>query len=170
MKSVINHLIKNREFEMDQGTPMELEVFEWELKDIFKAYFGINYVEKNFSLTDDIKELIQLLDGNLRKSDWCAIYCGSDIITSTEYYCRQWGEQILKRRQQGELDNNDVMFMRLGYWSDKHDYIFCCDKSSLHYGKIYDVNDEHPWLEEYFNIEEEYENVMDFLRDIGSFM
>ncbi|MGK0387931.1 MAG: hypothetical protein ACI94Y_000658 [Maribacter sp.] len=57
------------------------------------------------------------------------------------------------------------MFLRIGDWSDKHDYLLCCDKSPKgmeRYGKVYDGYDDSPWYLD-SNYDEKWDDFSSFL-------
>lgn len=163
MKEYISRLINDYEFEISGKSSMGYDEFEESLKTIFKKYFDKDYVEDNFSIPLDLKDFVEALEGSLWQDYWRGLYCKEGIVMATEGYCETWGEEVIERRKLNKSYPNDKMWLCVGMWSDKHDYIMSCDKSSKHFGKFYDVLDDHLWIGETFYNDKEYDGILDFL-------
>lgn len=54
---------------------------------------------------------------------------------------------IDRKAANGSADSN-IMWLRFALWSDKHEYLICCDRSSAAFGKIFDAYDVRPWMDD----------------------
>ncbi|MCT4638602.1 MAG: hypothetical protein N4A72_12955 [Bacteroidales bacterium] len=158
MKDLIKRLI-DKGFTYESEIQIGIKSFESQIKNILKKHYKTEYVENNFGLTEEFKQYLGLIDGNLLKSNWCYLSSMNNIIKSTDYYYKC----------NGYLEEGTRMYLHIGAYSDKHDFIYCCDKSdSTTYGKVYDMNDciLHP------NTcgDEDYDNVKRFISDLISFI
>ena len=48
--------------------------------------------------------------------------------------------------EEDEPPMDSGFWLSIGWWSDKHEYLLCCDRNHSHYGVVLDGHDSHPWL------------------------
>jgi len=128
-----------------------------EIKEMYSDYFDVEYIAKNFSIPEEYLKSIGLIDVD-------ELYSHYAITLNTKRGLDLYGDDFFKRKQKGTLHENDVMFICIGEWSDKHEFQLCCDTSSSAYGKVFDFNDAHPW----FGTSEgemEWDSFKEFLKD-----
>lgn len=167
----IKHLEKEFDFKEVRHSlpkPFDRRRFNGAVKALFSPYFEDSYINDNLDIPADYLEFLSQLQGTLEQGDWKFLHNEEWVLLRTRYFCKAFKEGFMDRKTAGTPCLSDVIWLCVGDWSNKHDYILCCDKSSEHYGIIYDVWDDHPWLSEHFLTYETYKTVMEFLQNCGT--
>lgn len=122
-----------------------IEAFEGSLKSYFSEIFGADWVAERFALPIDFKAYLNLGQGFYQKS-WRSVYPYNLIQQATlEPHYDFEIEDLKERVKEGKLLENDTIWLCIGYWSDKHDYLICCDQKHPYFGKVFDYNDAFPY-------------------------
>jgi hypothetical protein len=92
------------------------------------------------------------------------IYDATYLVKGTKIFLEDFEDFYFQRKQSNlPLLFTDTLWIRIGWWSDKHDWIMCCDQDHPMYGKVYDVWDDHPWLSEKFTTYSEHKKFENFI-------
>lgn len=157
---------KNRiPWKVDYEMP-DITVFEEKVKLFFTGYFGVEYVKENFALPEDFRTFLKLCRAPYQiPFEMELLYDAQHIETQLPDYYQFYGKNFLLRKADNEPTDSDVMWLRFALWSDNHELLICCDRSSSAYGKIYDCYDDHPWMDDSdFGIaDSKYYSFIDFL-------
>lgn len=137
-----------------------------QLKHIFSKYFAASYVESSFKLPNDYIEFIKSITSYLSTGNYHTLYSIDEVVKGTKGFLIDGEHYFLKRKKSNSPITTDVMWITIGWWSDKHDLILCCDCSSAYWGKIYDVWDDHPWSGENFTTAAVYDNIEDYVSQL----
>ncbi len=157
-------LIKLKSYGFEGGgkavSNQQLNLYINQLNELLQKYFSKEYLENNFSIPTSYLDFSKDISTFLYFGKYHTIYSLKEVVEGTrntlfDFECNFYNRS--KSNQQ--FKDNDVIWLAIGWWSDKHDLLICCDKSSVFYGKIYDVWDDHPWYSEKFVIAEEFENI-----------
>jgi hypothetical protein len=148
LDSLIENLHKNHSYTYNLVEELSLEeisAFEQNLKSYFSGIFGADFVKERFSLPIDFKAYLNLGCGFYQDS-WRSVYPYHLIEKATiEPHYDFEIEDLIERVKEGNLYENDTLWLCIGYWSDKHDYFICCDKGHPYFGKVFDYNDAFPY-------------------------
>ncbi|MFT3793107.1 hypothetical protein [Flavobacterium sp.] len=129
--------------------PLSIDTFEEKVKAIFTNYFDADYVEQNFALPEDFRIFLMLCPAPLQiPHEWEVLYDAQKILDHLPDYYNWYDQKLLWRRKHNENQKSDTMWLHFASWSDKHDYLIGCDRSSKTFGKVYDAYDDHPWMED----------------------
>lgn len=151
----------------DNGYPtkLSLDEFEAQLKMLFGKYFTKEYIDENLLFTDDFKEYCMAMTVAQLYSDWIAWENMDGILDYTKSFCEVFEDDFFERKKNGTPFKTDKMWLQIGWISDKHEYVFCCDKSSEYFGCFFDIHDDHPWLNESFYYQSKYDSIKDYFEE-----
>lgn len=119
--------------------------FEANIKAYFTDIFGVDFIEEHFVLPIDFEAYLNLGQGFYEKG-WRSVYPYDLIQQATvEPHYDFEIEDLKERVKKNCLLENDTIWLCIGYWSDKHDYLICCDQKHPYFGKVFDYNDAFPY-------------------------
>jgi hypothetical protein len=133
-----------------QLSAIELAV-EWQhcvesLRHAFAAYHGADVVTARFYIPDDYATFMQQIGGGW---EWSA-GLGSILLSAKNVASATTSTfQSLVSERSAEDDDkpeDDGLWLTIGYYSDRHETLLCCDRSHRYYGYVVDGHDDHPWL------------------------
>ncbi len=133
------------------------------LRGLFLQHFPVYWVEERLSLPQDYLQFLELLRGDLRRSDWAFVGDRSSVLSLTKNFLEDFIDDLYERREEGKPQNADTLWLCAGYWSDKHQWIICVDKLHPRYGQLIDAYDDHPFLHDDFLTDDEFPSFSDFL-------
>ena len=137
---------------------------EDELKNIFYTYFSKDLVDQKFKIPLEYQEFLNEMESSMVLNKRNVIYDATYLIKGTKVFLEDF-EDFYFQRKQGKRTplSTDTLWIRIGWWSDRHDWVICCDQEHLMYGKVYDVWDDHPWLHENFATYSQHKNFAEFV-------
>jgi hypothetical protein len=128
--------------------PLAIEVFEDKSKTFFGDYFDADYVAKNFSLPEDFRVFLELCHSPIQIPEaWELLEDAQHILDSLPGFFNLYAEDLQERKEENEMTAADTMWLRIALYSDKHEFLICCDRSSAVFGKVFDSYDDHPWMD-----------------------
>ena len=134
------------------------------LKQFYLFYFEEAYIEEHLAVPADCLVLLEALEGGwMRGQHWAYLGDRDGALAMTDDFYQIFGRDFFERKQAKAPITNDTLWLKIGYWSDKHDWIICVDKRHPQYGKVIDAYDDHPFLHEDFLDDGIYANVRNFL-------
>ncbi len=128
-----------------------------QLKEIYSVFFDSEYISKNLVIPRLYVDSIETLKVK-------ELFNQSSTLTNTKWGVELYGQEFLNRKKLNNLGVNDKIFLSIGEWGSKHQFLMCCDKSSQDFGKIFDYNDAHPWSASN-NWEVEWIDFKEFIKD-----
>jgi len=166
MRQLIEQVITSKGFEereaSESWTMIEVEKA---LATFFSRYFGAEFVAENFEIPADFKAYLMALPSCIHTQGWWVYLYGMDsVVGFTKSSMGMWIDEAEERRKNGNAYTTDTFWIAFGGWSDKHEFIICCDNKHPDFGKIYDAYDDHPYLNEDFLDDDIWDNIEDFLR------
>jgi hypothetical protein len=124
---------------------------EWQqcvesLRQTFAAYYGTDSVAARFDIPDDYATFMRQIGGGW---EWSA-GLGSILSSAKQVASAStstFRSMVSERSEEddGEVED-DGLWLTIGYFSDRHDTLLCCDRSHRYYGYVIDGHDDHPWL------------------------
>jgi hypothetical protein len=138
----------------DPPYPGGLEGFEQDLKQLFSQYFDPAHVQAEFALPSELQQFLLAIEGSYYRRNSAGLFAMGSILSTTKYQLKLW-------EPEGEPA---LMWIEVGNWSDKHQLIMCVNRSSPYFGKVLDMHDEHPYCNDDFYIDEEYESIYHYAR------
>lgn len=141
-----------------------IEAFEQDIKETFAQYFDRDFVEERFRLPEDFKAYLQVCKSTYHKNIWEYLFDANLIMRSHDSYLGLFADELLERRQEQQAHAADTLWINFGSWADWHDYLICCDHTSPAYGKIFDSEDNHPWMGNGSDFKAEYADYDSFLQ------
>lgn len=146
-------------------TAGDFDAFLADLQQLFCFYFPQQYITENFALPADFAQYLIESEGAWYQRDWAYIGSLSDVLSLTADFMRTFDDDFFERKQAKTPFSTDTMWLKIGEWSDKHDWIICVDKQNLKFGQVIDAYDDHPFLNEDFLTNGEYPSFEDFIGD-----
>jgi hypothetical protein len=164
MRPFIDNICKKRKLTESETEQIPTDVFLEQLKQIFLPYFSQAYLDENLVLPEAFLIYLETVKGMLHSS-WLWYADKDMVLFTTRGFCSDfYGEDFLERKNEGTSQINDTIWVKFGEWSDKHDWIICCDKSHPDFGKVFDCWDDHPWWHgDEFLSYEEFDSFMEFI-------
>ena len=164
MRPFIDKVCKNREL-IERNTEQILPtVFLERLQQILLPYFSQAYLDANLVLPEAFLIYLETVKGSL-DSDWEWFGDSASVLYMTKDFCESWCRgDFLDRKKKGISKPNDTIWLKFGAWSDKHEWIICCDKSNPKFGWVFDCYDDHPLSNgERFLTNDEFDSFMEFV-------
>ncbi|MEP1080020.1 hypothetical protein NDI52_32150 [Leptolyngbya sp. PL-A3] len=115
------------------------------VQNVFMGYYGASEVEKRFQIPQDYAMFMQVVGGgwkSLRSLQWCLF----DAKTVARQTIANFQVFVLGA-EEGEPICESGFWLSIGEWSDKHEYLLCCDRAHSKFGAVLDGHDSHPWLD-----------------------
>ncbi|MBD2683388.1 MULTISPECIES: SMI1/KNR4 family protein [Nostoc] len=114
------------------------------LQTLFANHYGYESVAARFSVPKDYEVFMQLIGGGWKwpfSLEW-VLFDAQTVTTATENNFRLFVSEV----EEDEPPMDSGFWLSIGCWSDKHEYLLCCDRNHSHYGVVLDGHDSHPWL------------------------
>jgi len=165
MRTLIEQILNVGKFtETTPDEPSTITEVEEGLRAYYSRYFGAERVQKHFQIPDDFKAYLMALPHRMITEGWWVnLYGMALVVEATKASMSMWMDEVVERIRDGDTYSTDTFWIAFGGWSDKHEFIICCDTSHPDYGKVYDAYDDHPYLNEDFLDDDIWENMEDFL-------
>ena len=118
------------------------------IRSSFSAHVGQTELEQRFSIPEDYATFMCLVGGGWHSSRSLGLWLFSadQVAGATIEDFRLFVTGVDENEPPDEPPEDDGLWLRVGRFSDKHDYLICCDRSHSHYGVVLDGHDSHPWL------------------------
>ena len=126
--------------------PVEVPDLEADLRAALEEFFDPSFVAERFGLPDVYRRFVGALERPLTAGNRHVIYYAGHLARATRIYLDDFRWALDDRRRAGQTLPNDTLWIPVGYWSDKHDWVLCCDTTHERFGCVLDVWDDHPWL------------------------
>lgn len=127
------------------------------LTEIYLPFFEADYILENLDIPDIFFNSI----GKLRTPE---LYGHSSILSATKSSLTVYDDDFLERKAANTPTEQDKLYLWIGEWGSRHEFLLCCDKSSSQFGMVLDFNDAHPWCEGN-EAEVDWNTFQDFLFD-----
>jgi hypothetical protein len=115
------------------------------VQDLFVRHYGLAAVEERFQVPQDYAIFMQAIGGGWRwpySLEWSLF----DAETVAYLTLDNFQLFVLGAEENDEPVLDSGFWLSIGGWSDKHEYMLCCDCIHSHYGVVIDGHDSHPWL------------------------
>ncbi len=110
---------------------------------LFAGHFGQAAIDLRFHVPDDYATFMQVIGGGWKwphSLEWSLFDAESVAgVTAQDFRLFVTGAE----EDEPVLDSG--FWLGIGWWSDKHEYLLCCDRAHGHYGVVLDGHDSHPW-------------------------
>ena len=163
MQQLIDNFCTSRGYTEDVYPQISEAEFLQRLRELYLRYFPAYWVEERLAVPQDYLQFLELLRGNLRQSDWAFVGGRNSVLVMTQDFLNTFSKDLYSRREEGKPISTDTLWLSVGYWADKHDWIICVDRQHPRYGQLIDANDDHPFLNEDFLTDGEFATFSDFL-------
>ena len=165
MRHLIDKMIEEAGFEeIEAENAISITELETDFKTYFKHHFDPYFVDEHFEIPMVFKAYLNALEGTVMRSNWWSyLYGKTEVLEATKNSLGIWIRDVVDRRKNGTSYSTDTLWICFGGWSDKHEYIICCDKTHPDFGKIFDAYDDHPYLGEDFLKDGEWDDIEVFL-------
>jgi hypothetical protein len=108
-----------------------------QLRETFAAYVGGAAVADRFSIPEDYGLFMRIVGGGWHyHGGWGRVYDAQEVASATAHSCANAAED---RRE------DDGLWLDIGCWGSKHDYLLCCDRGHRLFGVVVEGEDTHPW-------------------------
>ena len=109
-----------------------------QLRATFVAYVEPAAVADRFLIPQDYALFMRTLGGGWNyDGGWGRVYDGQEVARITAQSC----ENCAANRRE-----DDGLWLDIGCWGSKHDYLICCDRGHRLFGVVVEGEDAHPWL------------------------
>ncbi|NES96683.1 MAG: SMI1/KNR4 family protein [Desertifilum sp. SIO1I2] len=112
---------------------------------VFTNHYGSSEVEKRFQIPQDYTMFMQAIGGgwkSLQSLQW-HLFDAKTVASQTIANFRVF----VLSAEEGEPICESGFWLSIGEWSDKHEYLLCCDRPHPKFGAVLDGHDSHPWLD-----------------------
>ena len=108
---------------------------------MLRRWFAPEHVDAHFALSPEACEWFTEMALQKFSDDdsWVWLAAARDVPALTADRLEYGGFDPLPHSE---------LWILLGGWSDKHDYLLCCDRTSARFGMVADWNDIYPWADE----------------------
>ena len=117
-----------------------------ELQDLFAGHFGADYAANRFRIPDDYNHFMQTIGGG----GWynpqglgLSLYDAGTVARGTK---SDFERMYIGDEYDPAEPLDEGLWLNIGCWSDRHDYLLACDPTQPTYGWVVDGHDSHPWL------------------------
>jgi len=117
-----------------------------QLADLFAGRIGHQAVAERFHIPADYARFMARIGGGwtwgtpLDQSLWDA----QKVAQRTAADFRSFVTD--RKGLEDDKPQDDGLWLSIGWYSDKHATLLCCDRTHSHYGAVVDHHDGHPWL------------------------
>jgi hypothetical protein len=110
------------------------------------AFYGDDAVAARWDIPDDYAAFMQQIGGGW---EWTA-GLGSSLLSAKHVASATtsiFRSMVAERSAEDDGEpEDDGLWLTIGYFSDRHDTLLCCDRAHRYYGYVLDGHDDHPWL------------------------
>lgn len=121
--------------------PVDLAALTGQIAAVLRRWFSPEEVDARFAVPPAVQEwLVEIAQQSFsdnRSWIWLAAACDVPVATADRW-----------EGFEPDPPARSELWMVIGSWSDKHDYMLCCDRTSPRFGAVADWNDTHPWWDE----------------------
>ncbi|HEY1017176.1 MAG TPA: hypothetical protein VGE07_30965 [Herpetosiphonaceae bacterium] len=113
-----------------------------ELRDVFAASFGAGEIARRLRIPADYDLFMRTVGGGFFRN------AGPGMgISRPEMVARDTADafDLFYAGEDAEPEDSGL-WLTVGWWGDKHDYLLCCDAGHPRFGSLIDGHDSHPWL------------------------
>ncbi len=114
------------------------------LRELLASHYGHSIVEDRFRVPEDYATFMQTVGGGWYYSHglgW-SVYDAATVASTTAHDF----ELLVLGANEDEPVLDSGFWLGIGWYSDKHEYLLCCDRAHGYYGSVVDGHDSHPWL------------------------
>lgn len=124
-----------------QRTPVDLTAVTEQIAAVLRRWFSPEDVDARFAVPSDAQQwLVEIARQSFRdEASWMWLAAARDVPAAT---ADRW--EVLASGPPARRE----LWIVIGSWSDKHDYMLCCDRTSPRFGAVADWYDTHPWWDE----------------------
>ncbi len=108
-----------------------------ELPALFATHVGPDSVADRFVVPQDYAAFMQMFGCGWRWEKWGQIYSSADMVRITGFDCKNCA---------GYRSDGDGIWLTIGEWGSKHDFLICCDCKHPLFGVVVEGEDAHPWF------------------------
>lgn len=133
---------------------------------VFTKHYGSSEVEKRFHIPQDYTMFMRVIGGgwkSLQSLQW-HLFDAKTVASQTIDNFRVF----VLGAEEGELIDGSGFWLSIGEWSDKHEYLLCCDRAHPRFGAVLDGHDSHPWLDGAEGCYQMADSFLEWLRRHGS--
>ncbi len=114
------------------------------LRSLFAAYYGAEDVARRLEIPDDYTVFMVEFGCGWHQPDGLGrdIFSAAAVVKAT---ADDFNLFVIDR-DKDEMPQDDGLWLCIGWFSDKHAILLCCDRSHPNYGQVIDYHDSHPWL------------------------
>lgn len=121
------------------------------LEELFAEHFGRKDVARRLAIPEDYRHFMIRAGGgwhwgpeHVAQSIWQA----DTVLKQTTEDFQRW---VVKARKRPWISDDDMevdqgLWLSIGWLSDKHATVLCCDRSHSYYGCVCNYHDGHPWF------------------------
>jgi hypothetical protein len=128
---------------------------------LFASRYGADVVTERFDIPMDYTSFMVRVGGGHAWGDEYVPQCLWDATTVAEETEADWRRYVTERgdvfwlEKEQDAPTDYGCWLDIGWYSDKHATLLCCDRLSEGYGRVFDFHDAHPWLngDEYGHVE-----------------
>jgi hypothetical protein len=113
-----------------------VERLSQDLLQLFSKYFSSQYVKLNFEIPLDFLTFLECAKGSFVLDNYYYLLHIEGVLSVTEFFLKEWNP-----------NDDNSLWINIGGYSEKHEYLMCCDKSKPEFGKISETWDDHPWMD-----------------------
>lgn len=132
---------------------------------LFATHYGQNAIDARFQVPEDYSIFMRIIGGGWKWPyglEW-ELFDADSVAAVTAHDFRLF---VTEAEDDPVLDSG--FWLGIGWWSDKHEYLLCCDRAHDYYGVVLDGHDSHPWGNgvEYGGCRRMAESFVDWLQKI----
>lgn len=116
---------------------------EASLRATFAAHHGEAAVAERFHVPDDYATFMRVIGGGWKwpyRLEW-SLWDADRVAGVT-----RGRFTLVTEPEEGDPEPDPGFWLSIGWWSDSHEYLLCCDRAHPEYGDVVDGHDSHPWL------------------------
>ncbi len=114
------------------------------VRELFASHHGRSAVEDRFRVPEDYATFMQTIGGGWECSHglgWSVFDAATVASTTADDF-----KSLVLGANEDEPVLDSGFWLGIGWYSDKHEYLLCCDRAHPYYGSVVDGHDSHPWL------------------------
>lgn len=114
------------------------------VRELFVAHHGSVDVAERFRVPEEYAAFMQAVGGGWKSPhglEWI-LFEAESVVRATANDFRLFVTEV----EDGEPVLDTGFWLSIGWYSDKHEYLLCCDRTHSYYGVVVDGHDSHPWM------------------------
>jgi hypothetical protein len=114
------------------------------LRALFAGYYGSTAVASKFVIPHEYDEFMREFGCGWHQPQGLGrdIFAATTMTDSTAEFFHAY----VINPDGEERPEDDGLWLTIGWFSDKHAIVLCCDRAHSCYGRVIDFHDSHPWL------------------------